>query len=140
MRLGGTERPGFSPLLGEKRKGVFKCRGCGNDLFSSAEKFESGTGWPSFAAALPGVEESPGFFSFLSGIELRCARCGSHLGHVFEDGKIFKSPRAQETGRRHCIDGSALAFYPEGGSAPVRGDGQASSIELDAAKAVFYNK
>lgn len=125
LREGGTEQPGTSVLLKEKRKGVFKCAGCGNDLFSSAEKFDSGTGWPSFASRLPGVEEeavNPLLLTVL-GAELRCSRCGGHLGDVFTDGMLFQGTRAAATGRRYCIDGAALVFYPEDGGPPLRGEG-----------------
>uniref|UniRef100_A0A7S0AN10 MsrB domain-containing protein n=1 Tax=Pyrodinium bahamense TaxID=73915 RepID=A0A7S0AN10_9DINO len=125
LRQGGTERPGSSTLLGEKRSGTFKCVACGAELFSSTDKFDSGTGWPSFSARLPGVEEedvNPVLMTVL-GSELRCARCGGHLGDVFADGLLFPGTPAFKTGRRYCIDGAALVFYPQDGSAPLRGEG-----------------
>eukprot|EP00403_Amphidinium_massartii_P008203 CAMPEP_0178423978 /NCGR_PEP_ID=MMETSP0689_2-20121128/27970_1 /TAXON_ID=160604 /ORGANISM="Amphidinium massartii, Strain CS-259" /LENGTH=218 /DNA_ID=CAMNT_0020045595 /DNA_START=46 /DNA_END=702 /DNA_ORIENTATION=- len=122
MREGGTERPGTSTLLKEKRKGVFKCLACDEPLFVSEEKFDSGTGWPSFAARLVGVEEEEkNVMTPWLGQELRCRKCGSHLGDVFDDGMFFPGTRASETGRRYCIDGCALLFYPEDGSEPRRG-------------------
>mmetsp|Transcript_33115 Transcript_33115/g.75487 ORF Transcript_33115/g.75487 Transcript_33115/m.75487 type:complete len:218 (+) Transcript_33115:68-721(+) len=123
MREGGTERPGTSTLLKEKRPGTFKCIGCGTPLFASTEKFDSGTGWPSFAARLAGVEEEAANPAMRwLGQELRCSTCGSHLGDVFDDGMFFPGTRASQTGRRYCIDGCALEFYPEDGSEPRRGD------------------
>lgn len=132
LRQGGTEEPGSSTLLKEKRAGVFKCVGCGSSLFDSADKFDSGTGWPSFASRLPGVEAqdvNPLQLAVL-GAELRCARCGGHLGDVFGDGKLWFGTRAFDTSLRHCIDGAALVFYPADGSAPVRGEGSPPKFEL----------
>ena len=109
LRQHGTERPFTSQMNREKRPGTFLCAGCGQSLFSSKEKFESGTGWPSFTAPLPGAvgtetDETHGMVR----TEVHCARCGSHLGHVFEDG-----PRP--TGERFCMNGVALQFRPESG-------------------------
>ncbi|HEV2574812.1 MAG TPA: peptide-methionine (R)-S-oxide reductase MsrB [Beijerinckiaceae bacterium] len=107
LRRHGTERAGTSPLNAEKRKGVFHCAGCGGDLFSSETKFESGTGWPSFYQPLAGaVETSTDNSHFMTRVEVHCARCGGHLGHVFPDG-----PRP--TGDRYCMNGVALRFEPE---------------------------
>jgi peptide-methionine (R)-S-oxide reductase len=107
MREHGTERPGSCALLREKRRGVFCCAGCGNPLFASGEKFESGTGWPSFDAPIEGavgttIDTSYGMIRE----EVHCANCGSHLGHVFPDGP-------PPTGLRFCINGVALTFAPE---------------------------
>jgi peptide-methionine (R)-S-oxide reductase len=104
LREAGTEPPFTSPLLGEHRRGLFQCGGCSLPLFSSATKFESGTGWPSFWQALPGsVESRPDHSHFMSRTEVLCARCEGHLGHVFDDG-----PRP--TGLRYCMNGLALQF------------------------------
>jgi peptide-methionine (R)-S-oxide reductase len=124
LRRGGTEQPGFSILEKEKRRGSFRCAGCGTPLFSSNDKFDSGTGWPSFARALPGVEveEVNPIVRNLAGAELRCATCGGHLGDVFRDGFLFAGTEAAVTGERYCIDGAALVFYPDDQGEPLRGD------------------
>src|ERR1044072_6743091 len=85
-RGGGTGAPPTRRLLGEHRRGTFVCAGCALPLFSSATKFESGTGWPSFYAALPRATVSRGERNLFFGTEMLCARCGGHLGHVFNDG------------------------------------------------------
>ena len=104
LRQEGTEPAFTSPLLKEHRKGVFACAGCGLPLFSSATKFESGTGWPSFWQALPGAIATKRDTSmFIARTEEHCRRCGGHLGHIFDDG-----PRP--TGKRHCINGLSLKF------------------------------
>lgn len=123
LRRGGTENPGFSVLEKEKRSGTFRCAGCGTPLFSSADKFNSGTGWPSFARGLPDVEVENvnAFTKNFSGAELRCGTCGGHLGDVFMDGALFFGTEAFKTGERYCIDGAALVFYPDEGD-PLRGD------------------
>lgn len=125
LRQGGTERSGFSILEKEKRPGTFKCAGCGTPLFVTADKFNSGTGWPSFARGLPGVEVErvDPLTANLSGAELRCKTCGGHLGDVFRDGFLFQGTEAAVTGQRFCIDGAALVFYPDDDDAqPLRGD------------------
>ncbi len=106
MRGHGTERAGSCALNHEKRAGVFHCAGCDQPLFRSGEKFDSGTGWPSFCDPLPGalgttVDRSYGMVR----TEVHCGRCGSHLGHVFPDGP-------PPTGLRYCINGVALNFSP----------------------------
>ena len=103
----GTERPWTSPLNDEKRPGVFTCAGCGNELFPSTTKFESGTGWPSFYApkGADSVAERTDVAFGMVRTETLCAQCGGHLGHVFPDG-----PRP--TGQRYCINGAALRFLP----------------------------
>ena len=107
MRAHGTERPGSCALLHEKRRGTFSCVGCGQDLFVSHKKFESGTGWPSFDTPVAGsVEETVDRSWGMVRTEVHCATCGSHLGHVFPDGP-------PPTGLRYCINGVALAFKPE---------------------------
>ena len=107
LRQHGTEPPGTSQLNGEKRDGVFKCAGCGQPLFSADTKFESGTGWPSFFAPLEnGVETTTDRTLGMTRVEVHCASCGGHLGHVFPDGP-------PPTGMRYCMNGVALAFDPE---------------------------
>ncbi|CAA9505456.1 MAG: Peptide-methionine (R)-S-oxide reductase MsrB [uncultured Sphingomonas sp.] len=106
LREAGTERPFSSALNKEHRRGLFSCAGCGQKLFSSAAKFDSGTGWPSYFQALPGAVVTTADRSMLmTRTEVVCARCGGHLGHVFDDG-----PRP--TGKRFCMNGLALAFAP----------------------------
>ena len=107
MREHSTERPGSCALLVEKRPGTFSCVGCGQPLFRSTVKFESGTGWPSFNEPVEGavattVDRSYGMVR----TEVHCSRCGSHLGHVFPDGP-------PPTHQRYCINGVALDFEPE---------------------------
>ena len=102
LREAGTETPFTSPLLNEHRKGVFACAGCALPLFSSATKFDSGTGWPSFwkaAAQRRGHQSATSTFGMVR-TEEHCRRCGGHLGHVFDDGP-------PPTGKRHCINGLA---------------------------------
>jgi peptide-methionine (R)-S-oxide reductase len=104
LRKHGTERAGTSPLNQEKRDGVFICAGCGQKLFASGTKFESGTGWPSFYAPLEGaVDTTEDRSLFMTRTEVHCSRCGGHLGHVFPDG-----PRP--TGQRYCMNGAAMGF------------------------------
>jgi peptide-methionine (R)-S-oxide reductase len=106
LRKEGTERPFTSPLLHEERKGIFACAGCGSDLFSSATKFDSGTGWPSFWAPLDkAVDEHADNSWGMSRTAVTCHRCDGHLGHVFDDGP-------KPTGLRYCMNGVALAFKP----------------------------
>jgi peptide-methionine (R)-S-oxide reductase len=106
LREHGTERRGTSPLNGEKRTGTFLCAGCGQPLFSSDTKFESGTGWPSFTAPLSDAVDTTVDRTFgMTRTEVHCARCRGHLGHVFPDGP-------QPTGLRYCMNGVALAFKP----------------------------
>ncbi len=106
LRQEATERAGTSALLHEKRKGVFTCAGCALDLFSSATKYESGTGWPSFWKPLANaVATTTDRAMFMERTEVHCRRCGGHLGHVFDDGP-------PPTGLRYCMNGVALGFRP----------------------------
>jgi len=101
-----TERPFSSPLDKEKRRGTFACAGCGLELFSSATKFESGTGWPSFWRPLDKAVGTTRDMSLgMPRTEVHCRRCGGHLGHVFDDGP-------QPTGLRYCMNGVAMVFKP----------------------------
>jgi peptide-methionine (R)-S-oxide reductase len=105
MREHGTERPGSCALLHEKRAGAFTCAGCGQKLFQSTLKFESGTGWPSFNDPVEGAVQTSTDRSWgMTRTEVHCANCGSHLGHVFEDGP-------PPTGLRYCVNGVALNFH-----------------------------
>lgn len=104
LRQHGTERPGSSPLNHEKRSGRFVCAGCGQALFDSGTKFESGTGWPSFYAPVEGaVGTQLDRALFMVRTEVHCANCGGHLGHVFPDGP-------PPTGLRYCMNGAAMTF------------------------------
>ncbi len=106
LRQKGTERPGSSALLKEHRRGTFVCAADGHPLFASSTKYESGTGWPSFWQPLAGaVGTTTDWEVGYPRTEVHCARCGGHLGHVFDDG-----PRP--TGKRYCMNGDALAFKP----------------------------
>ena len=107
LRKHATERAGTSPLNVEKRDGKYVCAGCGQELFASDTKFESGTGWPSFWEPLPGAIETKTDRSLFSvRTEVHCSRCQGHLGHVFDDG-----PRP--TGLRYCMNGVAMQFAPK---------------------------
>ena len=104
LRQEATEHPFTSPLNDEKRTGSFVCAGCGEPLFDSATKFESGTGWPSFWQPLPGgVGTTTDRSFFMTRTEVHCAKCGGHLGHVFPDGPA-------PTGQRYCMNGAAMKF------------------------------
>jgi peptide-methionine (R)-S-oxide reductase len=106
LREAATEHAFSSPLLNEHRKGIFVCAGCALPLFSSATKFESGTGWPSFWKALPNAVVTRADRSLMmERTEVLCARCGGHLGHLFDDGP-------KPTGLRYCMNGLALNFRP----------------------------
>lgn len=107
LRGHGTVRAGSSPLDREKRAGIFLCAACDAALFDSADKFDSGTGWPSFTAPVSGeaVGTTEDRTLWMRRTEVHCARCGGHLGHVFPDG-----PRP--TGLRYCMNGTAMRFEP----------------------------
>ena len=108
LREHGTERAGSSPLNYEKRTGIFHCAGCGQPLFSSDTKYNSGTGWPSFWTPLDGAVGTSVDSSYgMRRVEVHCAGCGGHLGHVFPDGP-------KPTGQRYCMNGVALNFRPGG--------------------------
>jgi peptide-methionine (R)-S-oxide reductase len=108
LREHGTEPRGASPLNKEKRDGTFHCKGCGQPLFASDTKFESGTGWPSFWAPLDQAVGTSTDRSFgMTRVEVHCAECGGHLGHLFPDGP-------QPTGQRYCMNGVALTFQSKG--------------------------
>ena len=115
LRRRGTERPWSGCFLGTKEPGTYVCAGCGNPLFPSGEKFESGTGWPSFTkpvsdeAVVALEDRSHGMVR----VEVRCARCDGHLGHVFPDGP-------PPTGLRYCMNSVALRHVPAGESSPLR--------------------
>lgn len=111
LRHGGTEYTNTSPLNEEKRSGVFVCAGCALPLFTSAAKFDSGTGWPSFFTTIPGaLVTKKDYTRILPRIEYHCARCDAHQGHVFDDGP-------EPTGLRYCNNGVALRFIPKTGQA-----------------------
>ena len=106
LRREDTEPPFSSPLNKEKRRGNFLCAGCGNKLFNSVTKYESGTGWPSFYAPIKGaIRTKMDYGLHLPRVEVHCANCGGHLGHVFDDGP-------KPTGKRYCMNGVAMRFEP----------------------------
>lgn len=104
LREHGTERAGSSPLNYEKRTGIYHCAGCDQPLFESGTKYESGSGWPSFFRPLPdAVATTTDRSHGMVRVEVHCARCGGHLGHVFDDGPA-------PTGQRYCMNGLSLKF------------------------------
>ncbi len=108
LRKAATETPFSSELLEIEEPGTFVCAACGNELYKTKNKFESGTGWPSFDRAISGgVAYGSDSKLGYQRDEVHCARCGGHLGHVFNDGP------AETTGKRHCINGVAMNFIPE---------------------------
>lgn len=103
LREKGTEAPFSGALLHEKRSGMYACKVCGQELFKSNAKFDSGTGWPSFDQAIPGaVKEITDSSHGMSRTEVVCSKCGSHLGHVFDDGPV------DTTGKRYCMNSVCL--------------------------------
>ena len=121
LRRAGTEAPFTGEYVYNKASGMYRCAGCGNDLFSSDTKFESGTGWPSFTepALAEAVELRPDNSLFMRRTEVVCRRCGGHLGHVFDDGPSD----GDLPGQRYCINSAALRFKPASGR--VSDDGRA---------------
>jgi peptide-methionine (R)-S-oxide reductase len=120
LRHEDTERPGSSPLNDEKRSGTFVCAGCYLPLFLSNQKYESGTGWPSFFDKIDGnIATTTDYKLIFPRTEYHCVRCGGHQGHVFTDGP-------PPTGLRYCNNGVALRFVPEGEPLPTLR--QASSV------------
>ena len=106
LRRSGTERPYSSPLLKEKRRGNFVCAGCSQPLFSSATKYDSGTGWPSFWAPLDNAVGTEADNSLgIARTAVFCSNCGGHQGHVFNDGP-------KPTGLRYCMNGVSMRFAP----------------------------
>ena len=107
LRKHGTERAGTSPLNKNYDDGVYKCAGCGQPLFTSETKFDSGTGWPSFYQPIEGaIDTTVDRSLFMTRTEVHCSRCGGHLGHVFSDGP-------KPTGQRYCMNGVSLDFTSE---------------------------
>jgi peptide-methionine (R)-S-oxide reductase len=108
LRKHGTERAGTSPLDKNYDDGTYTCAGCGQPLFTSETKFDSGTGWPSFYKPIEGaIDTTVDRTLFMTRTEVHCNRCGGHLGHVFGDGP-------KPTGQRYCMNGISLNFTAEG--------------------------
>ncbi|WP_369048637.1 peptide-methionine (R)-S-oxide reductase MsrB [Tenacibaculum sp. UWU-22] len=107
LRQGGTEHPFTSKLNKNYKKGIYVCAACKTPLYASKHKFDSGTGWPSFDKAVKGNVQLVADYRNSGATELKCAICGGHLGHIFNDG-----PK-ETTGKRHCINGAALIFIAQ---------------------------
>ncbi len=107
LRQKGTEAPFSGKLLHDDRDGMYTCKVCGQKLFSSDAKFDSGTGWPSFDQAIPGsIKEIPDDTHGMHRVEVICSNCGSHLGHLFQDGPT-------KTGKRYCLNSVCLDLEEE---------------------------
>ncbi len=121
LRRSATERPFTGSLLHEEQDGSFTCGGCGQVLFESGAKFDSGSGWPSFDRAVPGsIEEDEDRSHFMRRTEIRCARCGGHLGHLFPDGPT-------DTGMRYCVNSLSIDFEPAAEAAREAAGGEAAA-------------
>jgi peptide-methionine (R)-S-oxide reductase len=125
LREHGTERAGTSPLDKQYGAGIYHCAGCGQPLFDASDKFDSGTGWPSFSAPLDGATETNTDRTFfMVRTEVHCRRCGGHLGHVFEDGPA-------PTGQRYCMNGVSLDFHPGEAAPEASGLNEAEGPKLE---------
>mmetsp|Transcript_31064 Transcript_31064/g.34363 ORF Transcript_31064/g.34363 Transcript_31064/m.34363 type:complete len:307 (+) Transcript_31064:213-1133(+) len=145
LRNGGTERQKSSILntfTATDQVGTYVCAACPTALFDSADKFSSGTGWPSFARALKGVETEviDPISASLLGREVRCRTCGGHLGDLFKDGWVYVGTQAFETGNRYCIDGAALIFKPADGGADIYGDTPPPNKMINYEQSLYRSK
>ena len=126
LRQKGTEMPFTGKYVRNKNKGMYVCAGCGNKLFSSESKYDSGTGWPSFFEPVSGsVEEKPDNSLFMKRTEILCKKCRGHLGHVFDDGpktirRTIGTSVPAATGKRFCINSGALNFKEEAGKKKIK--------------------